>query len=129
MVTVLEGPRLLLSHGHGAVGGSIEPRRPPPPTDQWSSRFIGHAAFLFSRRHHVLTDPVYSRRASPSRSRTPSGSGAGRPFDDLPISLVLLSHNHYVTAISQPCSDSTALSSNVRDTSATAGAPVAGIRQ
>jgi L-ascorbate metabolism protein UlaG (beta-lactamase superfamily) len=60
--------------------------------------FIGHATFLIQTKHgNVLTDPVYSERASPvsfagpRRVRMPAVS-----FDALPpVSLVLLSHNHY----------------------------------
>jgi L-ascorbate metabolism protein UlaG (beta-lactamase superfamily) len=60
--------------------------------------FIGHSTFLIQTAEgNVLTDPMYSDRASPlsfvgpRRVRPPAV-----PFDDLPrISTVLLSHNHY----------------------------------
>ncbi len=60
--------------------------------------FIGHATFLIqTAAGNVLTDPMYSERASPlpwlgpRRVRQP-----GVRFADLPpISTVLLSHNHY----------------------------------
>src|SRR5688572_16999050 len=60
--------------------------------------FIGHATFLIqTAAGNILTDPMYSERASPltwagpRRVRRP-----GVRFDDLPpISTVLLSHNHY----------------------------------
>ena len=60
--------------------------------------FIGHATFLIqTAAGNILTDPMYSERASPiawlgpRRVRQP-----GVRFDDLPlISTVLLSHNHY----------------------------------
>ena len=60
--------------------------------------FIGHATFLVQTPHgNLLTDPVYSERASPvqfvgpRRVRRPAVA-----FDDLPpIHVVLLSHNHY----------------------------------
>jgi L-ascorbate metabolism protein UlaG (beta-lactamase superfamily) len=60
--------------------------------------FIGHATFLIqTAAGNILTDPMYSDRASPiawvgpRRVRQP-----GVRFDDLPpISMVLLSHNHY----------------------------------
>jgi L-ascorbate metabolism protein UlaG (beta-lactamase superfamily) len=77
----------------------VEPRRPPNPgPDEVVVTFVGHATFLIQVAGiNVLTDPVYSERASPvtfgglRRVRAP-----GVPFDDLPpISLVLLSHNHY----------------------------------
>jgi L-ascorbate metabolism protein UlaG (beta-lactamase superfamily) len=60
--------------------------------------FIGHATFLIqTAAGNLLTDPMYSERAGPldllgpRRVRRPAVS-----FDDLPpISVVLLSHNHY----------------------------------
>ena len=60
--------------------------------------FVGHSTFLIqTAAGHVLTDPMYSERASPlpwigpRRVRQP-----GVRFDDLPpITTVLLSHNHY----------------------------------
>ena len=60
--------------------------------------FIGHATFLLQTPHgNLLTDPVYSERASPVRFVGPRR--VRRPavaFDDLPpIHVVLLSHNHY----------------------------------
>jgi L-ascorbate metabolism protein UlaG (beta-lactamase superfamily) len=89
----------------------LEPRTPwPVQVDQATHRppavdgaaavitFIGHATFLIQTRSgHILTDPMYSRRAGPlgilgpRRVRQPAVL-----FDDLPpISTVLLSHNHY----------------------------------
>jgi len=60
--------------------------------------FIGHSTFLIqTAAGHILTDPIYSNRAGPlsllgpRRVRPPAVR-----FEDLPpISLVLLSHNHY----------------------------------
>jgi L-ascorbate metabolism protein UlaG (beta-lactamase superfamily) len=60
--------------------------------------FIGHATFLIqTAAGNILTDPMYSQRAGPlnllgpRRVRQPAV-----PFDALPpISIVLLSHNHY----------------------------------
>jgi L-ascorbate metabolism protein UlaG (beta-lactamase superfamily) len=60
--------------------------------------FIGHATLLIQTpAGNILTDPMYSQRAGPfnlfgpRRVRQPAVR-----FDDLPpISLVLLSHNHY----------------------------------
>ena len=60
--------------------------------------FIGHSTFLIqTAAGHILTDPIYSRRAGPfnlvgpKRVRRPAIT-----FDDLPpIAVVLLSHNHY----------------------------------
>jgi len=72
----------------------------PAPLDNATAvvTFIGHSTFLIQTRFgNVLTDPVYSERASPvqfagpRRVRTPAVA-----FDDLPpIAMVLLSHNHY----------------------------------
>jgi L-ascorbate metabolism protein UlaG (beta-lactamase superfamily) len=88
-----------------------EPRRPwparidlvpqrPPALDGAAAvvTFIGHATFLIQTTGgHVLTDPMYSRRAGPfnlvgpRRVRQPAVR-----FEELPpISTVLLSHNHY----------------------------------
>ena len=60
--------------------------------------FIGHATILIqTAAGNILTDPMYSQRAGPfnvmgpRRVRQPAVR-----FDDLPpISIVLLSHNHY----------------------------------
>jgi L-ascorbate metabolism protein UlaG (beta-lactamase superfamily) len=60
--------------------------------------FVNHATFLLQTSGlNILTDPVWSDRASPwqwigpKRVRKP-----GIPFDELPwIDLILISHNHY----------------------------------
>ena len=60
--------------------------------------FVGHATFLIQVAGiNLLTDPVYSERASPVSFAGPRRVRAPAVrFDDLPaISLVLLSHNHY----------------------------------
>jgi L-ascorbate metabolism protein UlaG (beta-lactamase superfamily) len=60
--------------------------------------FINHITFLIQFDGlNILTDPVYSERASPLRNRGPKRVRApGLPFDELPpIHLVLVSHNHY----------------------------------
>jgi L-ascorbate metabolism protein UlaG (beta-lactamase superfamily) len=78
---------------------AVEPRRPPTPEpDEVVVTFVGHATFLIqTAAANVLIDPVYSTRASPLRFAGPRRARApGVRFDDLPpISLVLLSHNHY----------------------------------
>jgi L-ascorbate metabolism protein UlaG (beta-lactamase superfamily) len=59
---------------------------------------IGHATLLIQTAGmNILTDPVWSDRASPVRFAGPRRvTGPGIRFDDLPrIDLVLLSHNHY----------------------------------
>jgi L-ascorbate metabolism protein UlaG (beta-lactamase superfamily) len=76
-----------------------DPRRPPSPgPDEVIVTFVGHATFLIQAgATTVLTDPVYSERASPVSFAGPrQARDPGVRFDDLPpISLVLLSHNHY----------------------------------
>jgi L-ascorbate metabolism protein UlaG (beta-lactamase superfamily) len=79
---------------------AVRPQAPPPlqEGDAAVVTFVGHSTFLIqTRAANVLTDPIYSDRASPvaftgpRRVRRP-----GVPFADLPeISVVLLSHNHY----------------------------------
>jgi L-ascorbate metabolism protein UlaG (beta-lactamase superfamily) len=77
----------------------VEQRRPPQPgPDEVVVTFVGHATFLVqAAAANVLIDPVYYRRASPVPLAGPRRVRApGVRFDDLPpISLVLLSHNHY----------------------------------
>jgi L-ascorbate metabolism protein UlaG (beta-lactamase superfamily) len=77
----------------------VEPRRPPPLDGATAVvTFIGHATLLIQTPlGNILTDPVYSQRASPvpfagpKRARQPAVL-----FGDLPpIDVVLLSHNHY----------------------------------
>jgi L-ascorbate metabolism protein UlaG (beta-lactamase superfamily) len=67
-------------------------------SEQVALTFINHITFLLQFRGlNVLTDPVYSRRASPFRRMGPQRvRNPGLPFADLPpIHLVLISHNHY----------------------------------
>ena len=77
----------------------VQPRRPRTPgADEVILTFVGHSTFLIGTAAcNVLIDPVYAERAGPlpftgpRRVRPP-----GVRFEDLPpISLVLLSHNHY----------------------------------
>jgi L-ascorbate metabolism protein UlaG (beta-lactamase superfamily) len=78
----------------------VEPQRPAPlAAGAWAAiTFVGHSTFLIqTRAGHILTDPMFSERASPLRFIGPRRvrQPAVR-LDDLPrISLVLLSHNHY----------------------------------
>jgi L-ascorbate metabolism protein UlaG (beta-lactamase superfamily) len=77
----------------------IQPRI-PPPLDEAAAvvTFIGHATFLIqTAAGNILTDPMYSQRASPMSWIGPHRvRQAAVRFDDLPpISTVLLSHNHY----------------------------------
>jgi L-ascorbate metabolism protein UlaG (beta-lactamase superfamily) len=78
----------------------VTPQRPPPlDPHAWAAvTFIGHSTFLIqTRAGNILTDPMFSARASPvsfigpHRVRAPAVR-----LSDLPeVSLVLLSHNHY----------------------------------
>jgi L-ascorbate metabolism protein UlaG (beta-lactamase superfamily) len=79
-----------------------DPIFPPPPRrvtgDAVAATFIGHATWLLQLGGvNLLTDPVFSERASPvawagpRRVRAPGVALAALP----PIDLVLLSHNHY----------------------------------
>ena len=66
----------------------------PAPTVTW----IGHATALVQAGGlHVLTDPVFSERASPVSWAGPQRTlPPGVAMDDLPpIDVVVISHNHY----------------------------------
>src|SRR5262249_50928045 len=79
-----------------------DPDQPGPPDGlsphQIAATFVGQSTFLLQINGvNVLTDPVWSDRASPLRWAGPRR--VRRPalaFDKLPpIHLVLISHNHY----------------------------------
>ena len=60
--------------------------------------FVGHATFLIQMAgRNILTDPIWSERASPVPFAGPRRyNPPGIRFDDLPpIDAVLISHNHY----------------------------------
>jgi L-ascorbate metabolism protein UlaG (beta-lactamase superfamily) len=92
--------RMLLEPRTRWPAGIDEPQQRPPELDGGAAvvTFIGHSTFLIqTSAGNILTDPMYSERASPlsvlgpRRVRQPAVA-----FDDLPpISTVLLSHNHY----------------------------------
>jgi L-ascorbate metabolism protein UlaG (beta-lactamase superfamily) len=66
--------------------------------DDIAITFVGHATFLIQIGGiAILTDPMWSQRASPVRWSGPRRvRQPGVAFDDLPkIDLVLISHNHY----------------------------------
>lgn len=78
------------------------PEVPPPPArvegDALEITFVNHATVLIQARGlNLLTDPIWSRRASPFRWAGPRRHlQPGVAFDDLPrIDAVLISHNHY----------------------------------
>jgi L-ascorbate metabolism protein UlaG (beta-lactamase superfamily) len=93
-------PRMLLERRSPWPARIVEPVRRPASLEGFAAviTFIGHATLLIQTpTGNVLTDPMYSQRAGPlnlvgpRRVRQPAVR-----FDDLPpISLVLLSHNHY----------------------------------
>jgi L-ascorbate metabolism protein UlaG (beta-lactamase superfamily) len=92
-------PRMLLERRTSWPPQIDQPPRLPEPLDGASAAvtFIGHATFLIqTAAGNILTDPMYSQRAGPllfgpRRVRQP----AVRMEDLPPISVVLLSHNHY----------------------------------
>ena len=74
--------------------------RPPARVkgSTWRISYIGHASFLIQTAGlNILLDPVWSKRASPSRFIGPKRvNDPGIAFDDLPpIDAVLVSHGHY----------------------------------
>ena len=93
-------PRMLLEPRTPWPAHVDVPPQRPPSLDAASAvvTFIGHATFLIqTAAGNILTDPMYSQRASPLNAIGPRRvrQPAVR-FDDLPpISVVLLSHNHY----------------------------------
>ena len=93
-------PRLLVAPRTSWPSRVDEAVHRPPALDGAAAliTFVGHATFLIQTpAGSLLTDPMYSQRAGPlgifgpRRVRQPAVR-----FDDLPpISIVLLSHNHY----------------------------------
>lgn len=78
------------------------PPGPPPPRDvppgAMRVTFINHATTLIQLDGiNVLTDPMYSKRCSPTEVAGPARvRPPGIRFEDLPrIDAVVLSHNHY----------------------------------
>jgi N-acyl-phosphatidylethanolamine-hydrolysing phospholipase D len=79
---------LLFIHGNAIAGAAMQP----------AATWIGHATMLVQAGGlNVLTDPVFSTRASPVRFAGPSRAQApGIALRDLPrIDVVVISHNHY----------------------------------
>ncbi|CAN5778187.1 MBL fold metallo-hydrolase [soil metagenome] len=70
----------------------------PLAADELRMTWVGHASFLIQLGDVcVLTDPVWSERASPLRHIGPRRLvSAALPFDELPtVDIVVLSHDHY----------------------------------
>ena len=78
------------------VISSIPPRR--IENDKLRATFINHSSLLLQQRTaNILTDPIWSERATPFHSIGPRRHRApGVRKEDLPpIDILLLSHNHY----------------------------------
>jgi len=76
----------------------VAPTKPDLNVDGLRITMVGHATVLIQAAGaNILTDPVWSERASPVRFAGPKRTAApGIAFDDLPpIDAVLLSHCHY----------------------------------
>ncbi len=76
----------------------VTPARPEARVDGLCVTMVGHASLLIQAAGvNILTDPVWSERASPFRRVGPTRVTApGIAFADLPpIDVVLLSHAHY----------------------------------
>jgi L-ascorbate metabolism protein UlaG (beta-lactamase superfamily) len=77
------------------------PGPPPPPLVEGAAlraTFVNHSTVLLQTGGlNILTDPVWSRRASPVQFAGPQRHRApGIRFEDLPpIRCLLISHNHY----------------------------------
>lgn len=76
----------------------IQPVVPETRVDDLRVTMVGHATVLIQvAGFNILTDPVFSERASPLRFAGPKRvTPPGILLDDLPpIDAILLSHNHY----------------------------------
>ena len=81
-----------------AVASPFAGARPPARVDDLRVTMVGHATLLIQTAGvNILTDPVWSDRASPVGFAGPKRVTApGIAFDELPkVDLILLSHNHY----------------------------------
>lgn len=92
--------RLTADRGHWPESVPVEPSRPPERVagDELRVTYVGHATVLLQTAGlNILTDPIWSERASPFGFLGPRRvAEPGVRFEDLPpIDLVLISHNHY----------------------------------
>ncbi len=81
-----------------AIDDVVPARAPLNPPKGLGLTFVNHATVLLEFQNtRVLTDPIFSSRASPVSFAGPKRScKAGMRLMDLPpIDLVLISHNHY----------------------------------
>lgn len=77
---------------------SVIPATPSPSVDNIRITMVGHVTMLIQVKGlNILTDPVWSDRASPLSFAGPKRVTApGIAFENLPhIDVILLSHNHY----------------------------------
>ncbi|MCC5855764.1 MAG: MBL fold metallo-hydrolase [Idiomarina sp.] len=77
---------------------SLDPSLLTQPTDALRATWIGHATLLVQYGEvNVITDPMFSHRASPVRFAGPARHfpPAIDPNDLPPIDVVVISHNHY----------------------------------
>jgi L-ascorbate metabolism protein UlaG (beta-lactamase superfamily) len=84
-------PRHVANRAQPALPAALDP-------GQVALTFINHITFLIQFSGlNILTDPVYSERASPFRRMGPRRVRApGLAFNNLPpIHIVLITHNHY----------------------------------
>ena len=83
----------------GSRGLTPSPAPPPPrSSERLRITFVNHSTFLLQLDGiNILTDPIWSERASPVSWAGPRRRRApGVRLEDLPpIDLVLLSHDHY----------------------------------
>lgn len=103
-----QGPLDMLALGWGSITSAKQwpewldhPIAEPPPTRVNSGirvTYINHATTLIQVDGlNILTDPIYSERASPFTFAGPKRvSAPGIKMEDLPpIDVILISHNHY----------------------------------
>ncbi|MBV9077666.1 MAG: MBL fold metallo-hydrolase [Methylobacteriaceae bacterium] len=72
--------------------------KPPAQIESLRATLVGHATVLIQTAGlNILTDPIWSDRASPVSFAGPSRANPpGIAFDDLPpVDVVLITHNHY----------------------------------
>ena len=76
-------------------------RKDPLPKavrDELNVTFVNHSTFILRYEHMtILTDPIWSKRCSPSQIGGPSRKRPpGVPYENLDkVDLVIISHNHY----------------------------------
>jgi L-ascorbate metabolism protein UlaG (beta-lactamase superfamily) len=92
---------ILAGNSRGGAKWVVAPTDTPPPRvggGKLRVTFVNHATLLLQMDSlNILTDPIWSDRASPFQWAGPKRrSPPGIRFEDLPaIDIVLISHNHY----------------------------------